>query len=151
MHHQRPAILTPFGVKKLHDKLDKMKERYENISQDLKDKTQSYSILAIKRVELGMLIVDILNIERILSSAQVIEKDSNPLKAEQGTTVVYVHDSTAVQKEVTLVDPLEADPSEGFVSIESPIGSALLGRNVEDTVLITTPKGINRLTIVRLI
>jgi transcription elongation factor GreA len=148
--HRQPAILTTFGVKKLHSKLDKMKNRYESISQALKDKTESYDILAIKQVELGMLIVDILNIERILSSAQIIEKDNNPLTAGQGTTVVYVHDSTATQKEVTLVDPLEADPSEGFVSIESPLGSALLGCNVEDTVLITTPRGINRLTIVRL-
>jgi transcription elongation GreA/GreB family factor len=149
MHHQSLA-LTTFGVKRLHDKLAIMKERYEHITKDLKDKTQSYSILAIKRIEQEILAADILNMERVLSSANVIEKDIHPCIAEQGTTVVYVQDSTSAQTEVTLVHPLEADPSEGFVSVKSPIGAALLGHNVEDVVLITTPKGINKLTIVRL-
>lgn len=150
MHHQS-AALTTFGVERLHGKLEMMKERYEHIKKDLKDKTQSYSILAIKRIEQEILAADILNMERVLSSANVIEKDAHPATAEQGTTVVYVQGPTSIQNQVTLVHPLEADPSEGFVSIMSPIGAALLGHNAEDIVLIKTPKGINQLTIVRLV
>jgi transcription elongation factor GreA len=144
------ATLTPFGVKKLNDKLELLKQRYVDISHDLKDKTQSHSILAIKRIEHEIIAVDILNMERVLASAHVIEKDLCPFKIAQGTTVIYAEHATASQNEVTLVDPLEADPSEGFISIKSPIGAALLGHMAEDTVYITTPKGINQLKIIRL-
>ena len=41
----------------------------------------------------------------------------------------------------TVVGPVEADPLEGKISNESPIGVALMGKKVGDTVTITTPKG----------
>ena len=41
----------------------------------------------------------------------------------------------------TVVGPVEADPLEGKVSNESPIGAALMGKKVDDTVEINTPKG----------
>ena len=41
----------------------------------------------------------------------------------------------------TIVGPVEANPLEGKISNESPIGLALFGRKVGDDATITTPKG----------
>jgi transcription elongation factor GreA len=41
----------------------------------------------------------------------------------------------------SVVGPVEADPLEGKISDESPIGEALLGKKVGDHAVITTPKG----------
>ena len=47
-----------------------------------------------------------------------------------------------------LVGPDETDTKGGRISVESPIGKALLGRNKGDTVLVMRPKGEIELTIV---
>ena len=47
------------------------------------------------------------------------------------------------KKEVvyTVVGPVEANPLEGKISNESPIGLALMGKKIGETAVITTPKG----------
>lgn len=148
-HHS--AILTTFGIEKLQSKLSQLKERYEHITQDLKDKTQSHNILAIKSIEKEIIFLDIIKMKATLLNAEVLKRPSNPVCAEQGTKVTYYQqDDTKLEHTVTLVDPIEADPLEGFVSIESPVGSALLGHHINDTFMITTPKGNHQLTIMRL-
>lgn len=149
MHHHSPT-LTIFGINKLRAQYNLLKERYAHISQGLKDRTQSGNILTIMRLEQEIIASDMMNMDQVLSHAKIIEKNADPVTVEQGTKVVYIQGDTGAQTEVTLVDPLEADPSEGFISINSPVGSMLLGHHVNDTVSITTPKGINQLTIVGL-
>ncbi|HEY2202058.1 MAG TPA: transcription elongation factor GreA [Solirubrobacteraceae bacterium] len=51
----------------------------------------------------------------------------------------------------TIVGATEADRSQGKLSAESPIARALLDHAVGDTVEVLTPKGMRRLTIVRLV
>jgi len=149
MHHHSPT-LTILGINKLRAQYNLLKERYAHVSQDLKDRTQSGNILTIMRIEQEIIASDMMNMDQVLSHAKIIEKNADPVTVEQGTKVVYVQGDTGVQTKITLVDPLEADPSEGFISINSPVGSMLLGHHVNDIVSITTPKGINQLTIVGL-
>ena len=56
-----------------------------------------------------------------------------------GSTVVVKYG--AVVKEYTLVTSLEADPANGQISIESPLGRALLDRKVKDEVMVRAPSG----------
>jgi transcription elongation factor GreA len=51
----------------------------------------------------------------------------------------------------TIVGATEADRSQGKLSAESPIAKALLDHAVGETVEVPTPKGVRRLTIVRLV
>ncbi|MNL42701.1 Transcription elongation factor GreA [compost metagenome] len=89
-------------------------------------------------------------VETILSNAIVLEKHAPSLQAEQGSKVAYVQHETGEKRTITLVDPLEADPLEGYVSVQSPVGSTLLGCQVSDSVTIATPKGDLHLTITAL-
>jgi transcription elongation factor GreA len=61
-----------------------------------------------------------------------------------------MQNNTGEKRIVTLVDPLETDPLEGFISVQSPVGSMLLDRKVGDSVAITTPRGNLHLTILAL-
>ena len=51
----------------------------------------------------------------------------------------------------TIVGATESDRSQGKLSAESPIAKALLDHPVGDTVEVPTPKGVRRLTVVRLV
>jgi transcription elongation factor GreA len=50
-----------------------------------------------------------------------------------------------------LVMPEDADPDRGFVSVASPIGRALIGKEAGDAVEVSTPAGTRALELVRLV
>jgi transcription elongation factor GreA len=97
------------------------------------------------REEQGILETRIAEIEDILNNADII-KASSKSKIGLGSRVEL---TTGAKKVVyTIVGPVEADPLEGRVSNESPIGMALYGKKVDDKVTITTPKGDINYTVV---
>lgn len=80
----------------------------------------------------------IAEIEDILANAEII-KAVKSSRITVGSTVELKYDGKTVT--YTLVGPVEADPLEGKISNESPIGEALMGKKVGENVTITTPKG----------
>lgn len=148
--HQHSTILTTVGIEKLREQFSRLKERYEHITEDLREKTQSHNVLAVKRIEREVIFSDMVKMETILSHATILEEATPHYQAEQGAKVTYLQQNTGKEHTITLVDPLEADPLEGYVSVQSPVGSTLLGRQVGDSVAITTPKGGLYLTITSL-
>ena len=76
-------------------------------------------------------------IENILQSVEVIKKPKGDSKVQLGSTVKLK--SGGKTKEFQVVGTVEADPLKGKISDESPIGQALLGKKVGDSVEITTP------------
>lgn len=149
MHHQ-PTTLTTSGFEKLHAKLHLLKTRYDHIVQDLQDKSDDQDVMALKRIEIDLIASDIVKIKNILANATILTKDSTPVRAQQGTKITYKHHETGLEQEVTLVDPLEADPLEGYISVQSPVGSQLLGRQIGDSITVNTTKTSLSLTIVGL-
>ena len=59
-------------------------------------------------------------------------------KIHLGSRVTLKNGTT---KEYTIVGPVEADPVNGKISDQSPIGVALMGKTEGDKVTISTPKG----------
>lgn len=76
-------------------------------------------------------------IEHILANVEVIKKPSSDSKVQLGNTVKLKNDGKS--KTFTIVGTVEADPLNGQISDESPIGQALLGQKVGDKVEIKTP------------
>lgn len=76
-------------------------------------------------------------IESILSNAEVIKKPRSDGKVRLGSTVDLKSES-GQSKNFQVVGTVEADPLEGKISDESPIGQALLGKSVGDVVEIKT-------------
>jgi len=70
--------------------------------------------------------------------------DVKSLKGKEimfGATVTVADEETDVEKTYQIVGEYEADPSEGRISITSPIARALITRKVGDSVEVTTPGG----------
>jgi transcription elongation factor GreA len=55
--------------------------------------------------------------------------------------VTIVENGNDAEETYRIVGVHEADPTNGFISNESPIGQALLGTSVGDTVVVETPAG----------
>ena len=99
------------------------------------------------REEQGLVESRIAEIEDILLNAELI-KSGNKSKVGLGSKVELKTGAKTVTYYV--VGPVEADPLEGKISNESPIGEALMGKKVGDTATITTPKGETTYEIVKI-
>lgn len=77
-------------------------------------------------------------IENILQNVELIKKPKGDSKVQLGS-VVKLQDGKGKSKEFQVVGTVEADPLNGKISDESPIGQALLGKKEGDEVEIKTP------------
>ncbi len=80
----------------------------------------------------------IAEIENILQNVDVIKAPKGDSKVALGTTV-NLKSNAGKTKEFQVVGTVEADPLNGKISDESPIGQALMGKKVGETVEIKTP------------
>jgi transcription elongation factor GreA len=84
-------------------------------------------------------------LEQMLATAQTISNISTQ-EISLGS-LVSVRAADGSEHQYTLVGAYEAQPAAGLISNESPVGQALLGRKVGDTVTASTPGGIKVYTI----
>lgn len=90
----------------------------------------------------GFLEGRIRELESILKNAKVISEDNAaPDVVALGRTIVVREDGTDYEEEYTIVGPPEADPSNGRISNESPMGRALLGKRVGEHATVVSPGG----------
>ncbi len=80
----------------------------------------------------------IAEIEHILANVQVIKAPKGDSKVVLGSTV-KLKSENGTTKEFQVVGTVEADPLNGKISDESPIGKALIGKREGEAVEITTP------------
>ena len=135
--------ITEAGKKELQKELDQLKSRRGAIADKISD-ARDFGDLSenaeydAAREEQGLVETRIAEIEDILLNADIIKAGSKT-KVALGSNV-----EVKTGKKVftyTVVGPVEADPLEGKISNESPIGLALFGKKVGETAEITTPKG----------
>lgn len=135
--------ITAQGKEELEAELQQLKGRRGEVAdkiaaaRDFGDLSENAEYDAA-REEQGLLETRIAEIEEILQNAQIIDAGGSAVVV-LGSTVELTADTKTVT--YTVVGPVEADPLEGKISNESPIGRALMGKSVGDAVTITTPKG----------
>jgi transcription elongation factor GreA len=86
-------------------------------------------------------------LERMIKNAAVISAETSSEQVRLGSTVT-VQTQEGEQEHYTIVGSPEADPSEGKISNESPVGKVLLGRRVGEEVEVRAPAGMLKLKIV---
>lgn len=87
----------------------------------------------------------LLELEQILSNSEIIKNNGKEGQVNVGKTIVV--EVKGIKKEYTIVGPQEADPFEGRISNESPLGGAFIGLKVDDKVDVETPAGKQTYTI----
>ncbi|MBI2861732.1 MAG: transcription elongation factor GreA [Chloroflexi bacterium] len=80
-------------------------------------------------------------LEQILTSVQILEQPQTSSKAVIGSTVTLFDLAEGERLRYTLVGTHEASPREGKISVESPVGRALLDRSAGETVEVEAPGG----------
>jgi transcription elongation factor GreA len=93
----------------------------------------------------------IMTLEHLLQNASIIDEEAAHHASQvQIGSKVSAQGEDGKKVEYTIVGAAEAQPTQGMISNESPVGMALLGKRVGDEVQISVPKGIYRLTITRI-
>jgi transcription elongation factor GreA len=93
----------------------------------------------------------ITQLEDILANARVLDaKDLDLTKVRVLTKVTILNKKMKKEMKYTLVSPNEADFAKGKISVDSPIGAALLGKEIGDVVTVTVPAGILELEILKI-
>ena len=135
--------ITVEGRQELEAELEELKSRRGAIADKIAE-ARDYGDLSenaeydAAREEQGLVESRIAEIEDILLNAELI-KTAKGSKVSLGSKVELKTGKKTVVYNV--VGPVEADPLEGKISNESPIGEALMGKKVGESVTITTPKG----------
>lgn len=135
--------ITAEGKKELEKELETLKGRRGEIAEKIAE-ARDYGDLSenaeydAAREEQGVVETRVAEIEEILQNAEIIAGGS---KSKVGLGSVVELKSSKKTVEYALVGPVEADPLNGKISNESPIGMALEGKKVGETATITTPKG----------
>lgn len=78
-------------------------------------------------------------LEDMIKTAEIIEKSSSTANVSIGSTVEV--EKGGQKMKLTIVGSNEANPDGGFISNESPLGRAFLGKKAGDKVTVSVPKG----------
>lgn len=143
--------ITEEGKRELEAELDELKSQRGVIAEkiasarDFGDLSENAEYDAA-REEQGLVETRIAEIEDILQNASIIQAAKSSVVGLGSKVELKTGDKTVIY---TVVGPVEADPLEGKISNESPIGTQLMGKKVGDNVTITTPKGETTYEVVR--
>lgn len=121
---ERPAVIAAIAEAREHGDLS------ENAEYHAARERQSFIEGRVKELE------------AVLSTAQIIDFSlftGDTVKF--GATVIIVDEDTDEEKTVQIVGKYESNAEQGKISLTSPVARALIGKSVEDSVSITTPKG----------
>ncbi|MBI3495437.1 transcription elongation factor GreA [Candidatus Berkelbacteria bacterium] len=141
----KQVVISQEGLQKLQDELKHLKEvrRPEVIARI--QQAREYGDLSENaeyddaRNEQSFIEGRIQELEEMIKNAQVIEKSNGRGKAVVGSVITVKMDGKT--EKYTLVGSQEADPLNGKISIESPIGRALLDHGKGETIEVEAPRG----------
>ncbi|BBB48338.1 transcription elongation factor GreA [Pelolinea submarina] len=147
--------LTPDGIEKVQAELEILiNEKRPELSRRLRaaiemgDLSENADYISAKEDQ-GFIEGRILELQHILKNAVAIEENENREYVQIGSEVV-VKEEEYPEETFNIVGSKEANPDEGKISYESPIGKALLKHRVGDIVRVETPAGSINFKIVRI-
>ena len=148
MVSQKQVILTGEGLKKLEDELENLKTvRRKEVSEKIKqalafgDLSENSEYDEAKN-EQAQVELRIIQVENMLKNVKIIDENEIDTDIVSIGSKVLVYDVEFEEEvEYTIVGSTEADPVKSKISDESPVGKALLGAKVGETVTATVPSG----------
>lgn len=156
----KPALLTPAGLEKLkaeyqhlttvgrEEVADRLHAAFEDGQDD--DFVDNAELEAARNAQ-SFLEGRIQELEDILGNYKIIEENGDtPDIVNIGDRITVVEDGYDEEECYHLVGAAEADPAEGRISNESPLGRALLGSKVGDVVQVDAPGGITSFKVVKI-
>ncbi|MXZ48218.1 MAG: transcription elongation factor GreA [Candidatus Dadabacteria bacterium] len=152
------VLITPDGWRKLRDELHRLKtvERQEVIklieyARSLGDLSENAEYETAKQRQ-SFIEGRIQEVEDRLGRAEVIdpEKITARDRVVFGLTVTVEDIDSGDIKKYKLVGEDESEPENGFISVTSPVGSALIGKRVDDEIQVRAPGGIKEFLVINI-
>ncbi len=146
---EKEILLTPDGMKKLEEELEHLKSvKRAEVAERIKvaigygDLSENSEYEDAKN-EQAFIEGRIITLEKMLRNARVIQSE------DVSTDVVSIGSTVRLQDlefdeevEYTIVGSAESDPEKNRISNESPVGQALLGKKIGDTIEVHVPAGV---------
>lgn len=140
--------LTPEGLKQLEERLKFLTEdRRVQVAERLRlaleeggDLSENAEYEDAKN-EQAFVEGEIMRLETIRSTAQIIEKPASKDVVGVGSKITVIEKGSKQKEVYHLVGSAEANPREGKISVESPLGKALLGAKAGSEVKVNAPDG----------
>jgi transcription elongation factor GreA len=147
--------VTADGLKKLEEELETLRTvKRAEVAQRLHEAMEDGELIENAEYEAAkneQAFVEgrILELEHMIAQAQIIQPKKSGGVVRIGNTVV-VQEGSNPPETYTIVGAAEANPKEGLISNESPLGQALLERKIGDEVDVKAPAGVLRFKIVKM-
>ena len=154
MAEEKRNVMTEEGMRKLQEQLDYLIGTRRNEIAEKIDIARGFGDLSENaeydeaKKEQGRLEEEIQRLLHIQRTAVVLSDDE--ISTEQvsvGTTVKVLNVSAKMEAEYAIVGSEEADPWNGKISSESPVGAALLGARKGEVVTVELPMGVTEFEI----
>lgn len=150
---EQNTFITQEGLQKLKKELEelknvKRKEIAERIQEakELGDLSENAEYVEAKN-EQAFVEGRLLEIESILKHATIIKQKSKSSNKVEIGSKIKIEDSGQT-REYSIVGSSEADPADGKISNESPLGQAFVGKKVGDIIEIKVPQGSKKFKII---
>jgi transcription elongation factor GreA len=148
--------LTPEGSKSLKAELEHLKgQARQELAKRLREAIQMGDLSENAdyhkaKEDQAFLEGRIMELEYVLQNAVIIETNDLPKDVVQIGATVTVQEDDSPEEKYMLVGVKEADPKNGRISNESPVGRVLLDKRVGDVVTVITPGGSYQLKILKI-
>ena len=145
--------VTEEGLTKLKNQLADVKVKLKEVSQKIKearemgDLSENAEYHEAKN-EQSFLMGKEQEVEQKIKNAQIIKKEGKSDSIVVGCTVDIEDDGEKMRYQIVGSD--ESDPLNGRISIDSPIGSALVGHKKGEDVEVRTPAGVSKCKIINI-
>jgi transcription elongation factor GreA len=146
-----PVLVTREGLERLKHDLEQARARRLEAADRLKEAFQPGDIednpeYEQAKEEVSLLDARIYELEEMIGRAEILEEHHGSV-AEAGSTI-DVREEDGSTTTYHLVGAVESDPTSGRISVESPVGRALVGKRKGDKVTVAVPSGTLSLTVV---
>ncbi len=146
---EKDVFLTYDGLKKIEEDLEELKTvRRKEVAERIKEALAFGDISENSEYdeaknEQAQLEEKIAKLENTLRNAKIIDEDEIATDKVSVGSKVKIYDIEFEEEiEYTIVGSAEADPFQGKISNESPVGDALLGNKIGDVIDVQAPDGI---------
>ena len=155
MNTTTTIYLSKQGIKDLRKQVsqlehDQAKAIAELRELDKSDKREERMVLIEKLAVLETIESDLREKKQLLCEAKQLPRKRDAMKVALGSVVELI-DQQGRMLRYTIVDSIEANPSDGRISIMSPLGQSLIGKTAKETIEWTTKRlQTNKLELVRI-
>ncbi len=152
---QKKIHITPEGLAKLESELNHLVSvRRPEVAEKIKraremGSTENNAEYDDAKNDQAFVEGRILTLENTVRNAVTIESPIVPGVVELGSKVLIQNQDGKIDQ-FTIVGSAEANPTEGKISNESPVGHALLGKKTGEEIEVSTPAGLLKLQILEI-